>query len=113
MNRSGVGHFRVAIEVGRGDGGALAAVDASVDTGATFTWIPRDVLAGTGVAPTEERPFVLADGRGGRGTAASLGVATRGDLLWLVAPVGGGLVPGPGLRKPVVGRGATVPRSAP
>src|ERR1041384_5489184 len=137
MNRSGVGHFRVAIEVGRGDGGALAAVDASVDTGATFTWIPRDVLAGTGVAPTEERPFVLADGRevryaiawaqiriGGReqptivvfgepGTEAILGVVTLEEFLLAGDPVSRRLVSVPGLMKTVVGPRATVPRSAP
>lgn len=120
---SGMGHFRVAIEVGRGAGDRLASVDALVDTGATFTWIPRDVLASVGVTPTDERPFVLADGRevryaiawaririGGReqptivvfgepGTEPILGVVTLEEFLLAVDPVSRRLVPVPGLMK--------------
>ena len=58
-----MGHFRVAVEVGDSAGERFAPIEALVDTGATYTWIPRDVLAGLGVVPEEEWPFVLADGR--------------------------------------------------
>jgi len=34
-----------------------------VDTGATLSWIPRDVLERLGVAAFSRQPFVLADGR--------------------------------------------------
>jgi clan AA aspartic protease len=34
-----------------------------VDTGATFSWIPRDVLERLGVAAYSCLPFTLADGR--------------------------------------------------
>jgi len=34
-----------------------------VDTGASYTWIPRDILDRLGVQPEEHWPFVLADGR--------------------------------------------------
>lgn len=34
-----------------------------VDTGATLSWIPREVLARLGVAPLSRLPFSLADGR--------------------------------------------------
>ena len=60
---SGMGTFWVSVRVGDRAGGRLATMDALVDTGATFTWIPRDVLEGLGVEPDEEWPFVLADGR--------------------------------------------------
>jgi len=60
---SGMGHFRVPIQVGRGGSERFALLDALVDTGATYTWVPRDVLEGLGVVPEEEWPFVLADGR--------------------------------------------------
>lgn len=60
---SDMGHFRVAVQVGDTAGDRFASIDALVDTGATYTWIPRDVLDGLGVVPTEDRPFVLADGR--------------------------------------------------
>ncbi len=58
-----MGHFWVSIEVGRGPSDRFAALDALVDTGATYTWVPRDVLDGLGIVPEEEWPFVLADGR--------------------------------------------------
>ena len=60
---SEMGHFRVGVQVGHQSGGRLVAVLALVDTGSTYTWIPRDVLDGLGVAPEEQWPFVLADGR--------------------------------------------------
>src|SRR5205823_5694554 len=85
---SGMGHFHVSVQVGQlaggrvarvqalvdtgatytwiprdSSGGRVARVQALVDTGATYTWIPRDVLEGLGVVPEEEWPFVLADGR--------------------------------------------------
>ncbi len=60
---SGMGHFRVAVEVGNRAGERFQPIEALVDTGATYTWIPRDVLGGLGAVPEEEWPFVLADGR--------------------------------------------------
>src|SRR5256884_9092701 len=60
---SGMGHFHVSVQVGQLAGGPVARVQALVDTGATYTWIPRDVLEALGVVPEEEWPFVLADGR--------------------------------------------------
>ena len=60
---SGMGHFRVAVEVANRAGQRFQPMEALVDTGATYTWIPRDVLGGLGAEPEEEWPFVLADGR--------------------------------------------------
>lgn len=60
---SGMGSFRVPIQVGEREGNTFASVNALVDTGATYTWIPRDVLVAMGVVAEEEWPFVLADGR--------------------------------------------------
>lgn len=118
---SGMGHFRVAIQIGAGAG--FAPLEALVDTGATYTWVPRDVLAAVGVVPTEERPFVLADGRevryavawaqirigereqptivvfGEAGTEAILGVVTLEEFLLAVDPVSRRLLPVPGLMK--------------
>lgn len=58
-----MGTFRVQIEVGDPAGGRFQTLDALVDTGATYTWVPRDVLERLGIRPEEERPFLLADGR--------------------------------------------------
>ncbi len=60
---SGVGHFRVAVQIGNRSGERFENMEALVDTGATYTWIPRDVLQQLGVAPEEEWPFLLADAR--------------------------------------------------
>ena len=60
---SGMGHFRVAVQVGHRSGERFEPIAALVDTGATYTWVPRDVLERLGVLPEEEWPFVLADGR--------------------------------------------------
>ena len=59
----GMGHFWVPVEVGDVSGARFESVEALVDTGSTYTWIPRDVLDRLGVAPEEDWPFELADGR--------------------------------------------------
>ena len=51
------------MEIGDRPGGRFESLQALVDTGATYTWIPRDLLERLGIRPEEERPFVLADGR--------------------------------------------------
>jgi clan AA aspartic protease len=51
------------MEVGDFDGRRFEAVEALVDTGATYTWLPREVLDRLQVVPQEQRQFVLADGR--------------------------------------------------
>jgi clan AA aspartic protease len=60
---SGMGQFTVSVQVSPRGGGAAATVEALVDTGATYSSIPRDVLEALGVVPEEEWPFLLADGR--------------------------------------------------
>ncbi|MEX1252976.1 MAG: aspartyl protease family protein [Dehalococcoidia bacterium] len=46
-----------------GPSGERETLDALVDTGSTFTSIPRDVLAKLGVEPRREVRLRLADGR--------------------------------------------------
>jgi clan AA aspartic protease len=58
-----MGAFRVHIEVGDREGQRFEALDALVDTGATYTRVPRSILQRLGHAPEEERGFILADGR--------------------------------------------------
>jgi aspartyl protease family protein len=119
---SGMGHFRVPIAVSALSGAErFVAIDALVDTGATYTWIPRGVLDGLGIVPQEERRFVLADGREVRypvawvkikvgevaqptivvfGEPASqpiLGVVTLEEFLLAADPVRRRLIPVPGL----------------
>ena len=74
---SGMGHFRVALQVGNRAGERFEPIEALVDTGATYTWIPRDVLTRLGVTPEEEWPFVLADGR-----------EVRYQVAWMLMRIG-------------------------
>lgn len=123
MGRSGMGHFRESVQVSHRAGGRFAPLEALVDTGATYTWIPRNVLEGLGVVPEEEWPFILADGRevrypvawinirmrervqptivvfGEPGSEPILGVVTLEEFGLAVDPVNRRLISVPGLLK--------------
>jgi len=125
VSDSGMGHFRVPVQVGSRTGEHLESLEALVDTGATFTLIPREVLERLGVVPEEEWPFELADGRevrypvawvqirigartqptiavfGERGSEPTLGVVTLESFLLAVDPVHHRLISVPGLLKAV------------
>ena len=58
-----MGTFRVSIEVGDPTGQRYEAVEALVDTGATYVTLPSPLLHGLGVVPHARDTFVLADGR--------------------------------------------------
>jgi len=58
-----VGSFRYRIEIADKQGQSFEPLDALVDTGATYTWIPRPVPKKLGISPTFKREFLLADGR--------------------------------------------------
>lgn len=58
-----MGTFVYSVEIGDFDGRAFEEVEALVDTGATYTSVPRDTLEGLGVQPEDEAPFVLANGQ--------------------------------------------------
>ena len=118
---SGMGHFYVPIQISHQSGTSFVGLQALVDTGSTYTWIPRDVLEGLRVVPAEQRPFVLADGRrvtfpvawvmirleeraqptivvfGEPGSQPILGAVTLEEHLLAVDPVTRRLVPVPGL----------------
>ena len=57
-----MGTFVYPVEIGDFDGERFEALDALVDTGATYTSVPGDVLDRLGVERSEEAPFVLANG---------------------------------------------------
>lgn len=58
-----MGNFRVPVEIATLSGDRFERLEALVDIGATYTWVPRDVLDRLGIQPEEDWPFVLADGR--------------------------------------------------
>lgn len=118
-----MGSFRVQVEIGDPAGNRFDTVEALVDTGATYTWIPRDMLERLGVRREEERPFLLADGRqvsygiawirvridgrtqptiavfGDPGSEPLLGVFTLEGFGLAADPVNRRLIPVPGLLK--------------
>jgi len=55
--------FRVTIEVQDAKGDGFEPLEALVDTGATWTWIPRDILARLGYTATLKRSLRTADNR--------------------------------------------------
>jgi predicted aspartyl protease len=57
-----LGTFKQTIEVGDFNGRRFVVLDALVDTGATYTFVPREVLAGLDIEPDEQRSFILANG---------------------------------------------------
>ena len=116
-----MGTFHVTIEVGDPEGRQYEAVEALVDTGATYTVVPASLLRRLGVTPHTKAPFELADGRRremelGRGwvrigekaeqtlvvfgdeeAGALLGAYTMEGLLLAADPVHQRLVDVPGL----------------
>jgi clan AA aspartic protease len=57
-----VGTFSVTIEVGSPDRSQFREMQALVDTGATFSWLPRSLLAELGHVPTTKKSFEIGDG---------------------------------------------------
>ena len=57
-----MGSFNVTFQIGDPEGRRWRDLDALVDTGASYSWVPRNVLADLGVGPKEQREFVIANG---------------------------------------------------
>ena len=55
--------FHYPIAIAATPGGPFETLEALVDTGATYTWVPRSVLQRLGVQPTRRASFVLANGQ--------------------------------------------------
>ncbi len=66
-----MGTFRVKIEIGDPKGERFESVEALVDTGPSYTWVPTSLLRTLGIEPEEQREFILADGR-----SVEYGIAT-------------------------------------
>ncbi|MEK7214018.1 MAG: hypothetical protein AAB289_00265 [Chloroflexota bacterium] len=54
--------FTVPIEVAATRAGPFVAIDAVVDTGAFYSWVPRSILERLGIEPVEVQGFGLAEG---------------------------------------------------
>ena len=58
-----MGTFRVALDIGDSRGEVWETVDALVDTGSSYTWVPRQLLERLDVRPQFRREFETPDGR--------------------------------------------------
>ena len=58
-----MGTFNVTIQIGNLGGEHFEDVEVMVDTGATTTVIPRGILAGLGIRPTQRDTFEYANGQ--------------------------------------------------
>ena len=54
--------FRYPIKIGDATRQRFVTLNAGVDTRASYTLVPRDLMESLGHAPTHHRPFRLADG---------------------------------------------------
>lgn len=57
-----MGTFKHRVEIGNPDSSYFEEVDTLVDTGATYTWVPRSILERLGHRPSFRRRLRLADG---------------------------------------------------
>lgn len=76
-----MGTFRYPVEVGPGENGPFISLDVLVDTGATYTLLPRRVVAELRVEPRTQDEFILADGRRVIRDMAQVHVRLAGEIL--------------------------------
>ena len=58
-----MGTFRITVQIGDQNGQTFQELEASVDTGATFTKVPRSVLEALGISADRTYNALLTDGR--------------------------------------------------
>ena len=112
-----MGVFNCQVSVSNLDGSGHREIDATVDTGATYTVLPTHLLDELGISPTRKGTFVMGDGRrvamdighcwitingkkapttiifGSDDAAPLLGAVTLEELQLAVDPVAGRLIP--------------------
>ena len=122
-----MGMFEATLDVGDPQGTRYESIDAMVDTGATYSWVPKDVLARLGVTPEFRRQLMTADGRvierdmaetrvrfdgqqrttmvvfGDEGSKPLLGAYTLEGFGLAADPLGKRLIPVPGYALRVLG----------
>ena len=117
--------FTVAFEVGDSTGDRFERLQGLVDTGSTFTVVPRPILEALGIRPTRQASFSLGNGQvirsnigrarirlagleeivpvvfGEANTEPLVGAITLESLLLGVDPVSEQLIPVTGKLKPL------------
>ena len=86
-----MGTFTVPIQIGNQATGEFSLLDALVDTGATYTLLPGQMLAGLGIQAAGQRTFQLADDSIVSNQVGEARLRLRGDeltVLVVFAPEG-------------------------
>lgn len=83
-----MGHFRQRVEIGDLAGKKFEVIEALVDTGATYNWVPRPVLERLGVKPAFKREFLMADGKMIQRDVGQVMVRLNGQTLYTIAIFG-------------------------
>ncbi len=83
-----MGVFRYPLEVLTSDGTRAERLEAWVDSGASYTWIPGSVLQRLGHVPVARRQFKLADGRTVERDMAQAPVRLEGQQLMTLCVFG-------------------------
>ncbi|MBI3976469.1 MAG: aspartyl protease family protein [Armatimonadetes bacterium] len=83
-----MGTFFHTIEIAAAESGPFVALEAVVDTGAAYAWIPRSVLQALGVVPRGKRQFLLADGRVIEREMAIVMMRLDGEILPTLCVIG-------------------------
>ena len=83
-----MGTFSYRIEGETGRAGPYVPVDAVVDTGATYSQIPRPTLEHLGVRPISRREFTMADGRTAIREIAEVYVRLDGQVRTTLCVIG-------------------------
>jgi len=83
-----MGTFRYSIEIGSPDGDRFERLEALVDTGATYTWIPRPILETLGHRPSLRRRLRLADGTVIEREGVQAPVRIAGEILLTICLFG-------------------------
>ena len=84
-----MGTFSVDLDIGDPQGEVWETVQALVDTGSSYTWIPRRLLERLGVRPQFQREFETADGRVVQRDLAVTMVRWDGETMPTLVVLGG------------------------
>lgn len=79
--------FKHLVRVLDAGGTEIEVMDAWVDTGSTYSWLPREVFARLGLEPTEEREFILANGRRENRRVAQIRISLGGPAFYTYCAV--------------------------
>ena len=77
-----MGLFQQTVSVLDGAGVKAAEVEAWVDTGSTYTWLPRSLLTRLSIEPSEEREFILANGTREKRQVAQVRISLGGPAFY-------------------------------